>query len=118
MPMARRSAPAHRKHAVDDSRSGMRSAIAQRSQIGDEPDEPEECRDGGVGGDSKDVPHERTTELRPYTHGARVRKQPVSQPRAPNVDGGENSGASHGKQSHGLGETVDGIAPRLPQQKK
>src|ERR1700733_9315041 len=118
MPMPRRSTPAEREHAVDDSGHWMRSAIAQRRHVGNQADEPEQRRDGGVGRDGENVPYERAAELRPHAHRAGIWKQPISKPRPPDVDSRENSGASHSEQSHGFGETVNRITPRLPQQQQ
>ena len=93
-------------------------AVAQRRQIGNQSDEPEQHRNGGVSRDREHVPHQRAAELRPDAHGVGIGKQPVGEPGAAHVDQRENAGAGHGEQRHGLGKTVDRVAPRLPQQQQ
>ena len=65
MPVPRRTAPAHRQHAVDHLRQAVLGAVAQRGQIGNQADEPEQQRDRDVGRDREHVPHQRAAELRP-----------------------------------------------------
>ena len=86
VPVAGGTAPAHREHAVDDLLPAFVGAVAQGGQIGNQSDEPEQQRDGGVGRDRENVPHQRAAELRPYPHGVGIREQPVGQPRTSDVD--------------------------------
>ena len=60
-------------------------AVAQRRQVGDQADVPEQQRDGGVGRDREDVPDQRAAELRPEAHRVRVGQQPVEEPRPAQV---------------------------------
>ena len=115
VPVAGGAAPSHAEHAVGNFRVLIVGAVAQSGQVRDEADEPEQRGDGGVGGDGEDVPHERAAELRPYAHGVGIGEEPVGEPGAADVNGGEYSGAGHGEQRHGFGETVDGVAPALAQ---
>ena len=87
-------------------------AVAQRRQVGNQADEPEQQRHGRVGRDREDVPDQRAAELRPQAHRVRVREQPVGrQPRPAGVEQREHAGARHGEQRHRLGEAVDRRAP-------
>ncbi len=74
LPVARRAAPAHGQHAVDDLGDAVLRAVAQRGQVGQQADEPEQQRHGGVGGDREHVPHQRAAELRLDAHGVGIRE--------------------------------------------
>ena len=93
-------------------------AVAHGAEVGNHADVPEDQRDGGVGGDREDVPHQRGAELRPHVHGVGVRQHPVTQPGTADVDEREHAGADDGKNRHGFGETVDGVAPALLEQQQ
>ena len=86
VPVARRAAPAHGEHAVDMLREAAAGPVAQRREVGDQADVPEEERDRGVGRDREDVPDQRAAELRPQAHGVGVGQQPVGEPRAAGVE--------------------------------
>ena len=77
VPVLRRAAPAHREHAVDDAADARLRSIAQRRQVGNQPDEPEQQRHRRVGRHREHVPDQRAAELRPDAHRVRVREQPV-----------------------------------------
>ena len=117
-PVAGGAAPSHRQHSVHIFCKGHDRAVAQRAEVGDHSDVPEDHRDGGVGGDREDVPCQRRAELRPHIHGAGIRKEPVSQPGTANMDQREGARADHGEDGHGLGEAVDGVAPCLLEEKQ
>ena len=118
VPVPRRAAPAHREHAVDDPADARLRPVAQRRQVGDQADEPEQQRDGRVGRDGEHVPDQRAAELRPEAHRVRVGQQPVGEPRPADVNQREEPGAGDGEQRHRLGEAVDRRAPRLPEQQQ
>ncbi len=99
-------------------RAAIGGAVAQRRQVGNQSHEPEQQRNRGIGGDREHVPHQRAAELRPHPHGVGIREQPVSQPGPAHVDQRKHAGGRHRKQRHGLGEAVDRVAPRLPQQQQ
>ena len=117
-PVARRSAPAHRQQSIHVLRKRHNRAVAQRAEVGDHSDVPEDDRDRRVGGDRKDVPRQRRAELRPQIHRVGVWEEPVAQPRTPKVDEWEGACADHGEDRHRLGEAVDGVAPRLLEEKQ
>ena len=72
VPVARRTAPAHRQHAVNISVVRLADrAIAQRRQVGNQADEPEQQRNRAVGRNREHVPDQRAAELRPDPHRAR-----------------------------------------------
>ena len=94
-------------------------AVAQRRQVGDQADEPEEQRDGAVGGDREHVPDQRAAELRPDPHGVGIRQQPVGgQPRAAGVHQREQQRAGDREQRHRFREAVDRSAPVLLEQQQ
>ena len=97
MPVTRRSPPAHGQHAVDNSEWFAVSAIAQRREIGNQTDEPEKGRHGRVSRHREDVPHQRAAELWPDAHRVRIREQPVSQPRPPEVHDWIHAGLRDGE---------------------
>ena len=93
-------------------------AVAQSGQIGNESDEPEQKRNGEVGGDREDVPDQRTAKLRPIPHRIGIRKQPIGEPRTSEVEHRKHPRAEHGENGHGFGGAVDGRAPLLMQQQQ
>ena len=95
MPVARRPAPPHRQHAVDDPAHGALRAVAKRGEVWNETNIPKEQRDGAVGGDGKEVPDQRTAKLRPDIHRIGIWDQPVEKPRAPQVQHGKQPGTGH-----------------------
>ena len=96
----------------------LRGAVAQRGQIGDQSDVPEEQRDRRVGRDREDVPHQRAAELRPQPHRVRVREEPEVVPGTAGVQRRIQPRRRDGEQRHRLGESVDRRAPLLPQQQQ
>ena len=91
-----------------------RGAVAHRGQVGDEADDPEHDRHGGVGRHGEHVPDERAAELGPQPHRVRVGEQPVGrQPGTPRVEQREERRAGHGEDRHGFGEPADRHAPLL-----
>ena len=93
--------------------------VAQRRQVGDQPQEPEQQRDGEVGGDREHVPHQRALELRPDALDAGIRQQPVGgEPGPAGVEEREQQGAHDREQGHRLGEAVDRRAPLLLEQQQ
>src|SRR6267378_2303164 len=117
-PVPRRSAPTHRKHAVNNFHGLLDGAIAQSCQIRDQTDEPEHQRNRAVGRNRKHVPDQWAAELRPNSHGAGVRHHVKRHPRSAGVNEREHTRASHGEKRHGFRKTVDGGAPLLIQQKQ
>ena len=93
-------------------------AVAQRRQVGDQADVPEQERDGDVGGDREEVPHQRAAPLRPQVHRVGIGREPVEEPRPAEVQDREQPGHRHREQRHRLGEAVDRRAPLLPQQQQ
>ena len=118
VPVRGRAAPAHGAEAVDDLGELALRAVAQRREVGDEADVPEEQRDRGVGRDREDVPDERAAELRPHPHRARVRHEPVEEPRPPEVQNRVLRRAGDREDRHRLGEAVDRRAPLLPEEEQ
>ena len=118
MPVSRRTAPTHCQHPINDLKGLATSAIAQRGKVGDQTNKPEHRRDSGVGGDSKDVPHQRAAKLRPDAHRVGIGKQPVSQPGTAQVHNRIHAGLGYGKQGHRFRKTINGRAPLLPEQEQ
>src|SRR5262249_32583438 len=81
-------------------------------------DEPEKERDGEVRADRKDVPDERTLEIRPDRHLVRDREHVVRVPSASDVNAREDERADDGKDRHRLTEAVDRRAPFLAEQEE
>ena len=117
-PMPRRTAPAHGYDAVNAARPAVAPAVAQGSQIRQQPDEPEHQGHGRVGRNREDVPHQGAAKLRLHAHGVGVREHPIEQPRPAHVQQREHARAGHREQRHGLGEPIDRVAPALIQQKQ
>src|ERR1019366_8489801 len=117
-PMAGRAAPAPTQNSVNLPGQGMAGLFAHGRKVRHQPDVPENPGDGGVGRNREDVPDQRAAELGPHAHAAGVGEHPISQPGAAHVQQREHAGAGYGKQRHGFGETVDGIAPGLLQQQQ
>ena len=110
----RRAAPSHRERAVDHAADFRFRAIAQRREIGNQSDEPEQQRHRRVCRDREDVPDERAAELRPHVHRVRIREQPVDrEPRTSRVQHREYRRAGDGEQRHRFGEAIDRGAPCL-----
>ena len=118
MPVPRRTAPAHRQHAVDNSKHLALRAIAQRRKIRNQADEPKHCRDSRVSRDREYVPHQRAAKLWPDAHRVRIRKQPVSEPRPSQVHHWKNSRLRNCKQSHGFRKAIDRSSPLLSEQQE
>ena len=77
MPVMRRAAPSHRQRAVDHAADLRLGPVAQRREVGNQADEPEQQRHRRVCRDREHVPDERAAELRPHVHRVRVGEQPV-----------------------------------------
>ena len=113
LPVARRAAPAERHDPVDDPAGPVLRRVAQRREVRDEPQVPEEERDRGVGRDREHVPGERALEVRPELGRRRVRDEPPEEPRPAEVDDRVHARHRHREERHRLGEAVDGGAPLL-----
>ena len=116
--MPRRAAPAQRQHAVDDAADARLRAIAQRREVGNQTDEPEQRRHRRVGRDGEHVPDQRAAELRPDAHRVRVGQQPVREPRTAGVEQRKDAGAGDREQRHRFGKPVDRRAPALFEQQQ
>ena len=120
---AARPSPIRSSRARARRRSGAakpgRRAVAQRREVGDQADVPEDERDREVGADREDVPEQRRAEVHPE-RAARVgvREHPVREPRPAHVDQREEPGAHHGEDRHRLGRAVDRGAPALPEEEQ
>ncbi len=116
-PMPRRAAPAHGQHAVDETRNPLPAAVAQRRQIGNQSDKPEQQGNRSVSRNRKDIPHQWAPKLRPDAHRVRIGKQPINrQPGSAGVKQRIHGSARHGEQRHCFSKTVDRRSPFLPQQ--
>src|SRR5207302_6760485 len=91
---------------------------AKRGQIRNKADEPEQQRNGTVGGNCKNVPDERAAKLRPEPHRAGIREHVEGHPRAPGMNQREDAGAGDGEGRHGFREPVDRGTPLLMQRNK
>ena len=118
LPVPRGASPAEREHAVDDAPDAALRAVAERGEVGDEPDVPEHQRDREVGGHREHVPHQRAPELRPERHRVGVRGEPVEELRAAEVEDREDPGAHDREDRHRLGEAVDRLPPLLPEEEQ
>src|SRR5262249_37656871 len=93
--------------------------IAQGSEIGDQPDAPEQERNREVCGNRENVPDQRAAKLRPYPHTVGIGEEPVDrQPGTSGVDQGEQAGLHHREDGHGFGEAFDGRTPTLLEEKQ
>ena len=96
-----RSAPSAAPRRASRARAGRRRrccsaavrAVAQRREVGQQADVPEQQRDDEVGGDREDVPDQRAAPLRPEVHRVGVGQQPVEEPRPAEVQDREQPGA-------------------------
>src|SRR5256886_13775684 len=114
VPVPRGASPTKRKGSVDAAHPARGGAVAQRGQVGDEAQVPEEQRGDEVGGDGEYVPHQRALELRPDAVRARIREEPVDgEPGAPGVEHRKQRRLQHREERHRLGEPVDAGAPLL-----
>ncbi len=118
MPVTSGTAPAHRQHAVDQSKRFAAGPIAQGRKVRNQTDKPKQGGHGRVCRHREHVPHQGAAKLRPNAHGIRVRKQPVTEPRSPQVHEREDAGLRDREQGHGFRESVDRSAPLLSQQKQ
>ncbi len=71
LPVARGALPTQREHAVGDALGLLLGGVPQGGEVGNEPQVPEEQRDGEVGRHREHVPDERALEVRPHAHGVR-----------------------------------------------
>src|SRR5215470_15802846 len=120
MPGAVRTIPADAKHTKYELLNPRGRPVAESGQVRDHAQVPEDQRDRKVGADRNHVPYQWRTEVDPQrtTLVGKVREDEISQPRAPHVNRRKQSGAHHGKDSHGFGGTVDRSPPLLAKQKK
>src|SRR5687767_1295819 len=101
MPMPSRASPAPRQQGVNHSKILVFRPIAQSCEVGNQTDIPEQKRNSQIRADGENVPDQRTTKLRPYSHCVRIREKPVSrEPRASGMKKREHSGASYGEKRH------------------
>src|SRR4029079_18232162 len=84
----------------------------------DEAEVPEEERDDEVRRDRDDVPRERTPELRPDGHRARVWSEPIEEPRSTEVQQRKEPGLQYGEERHRFGKTIDRSSPPLLEQQE
>ena len=109
--MARRSAPAHRQHAVNH----LRPAVFARDRAASPDREADRRTRTAAKSWRKWKPRTRPTPAGCGTaataHGVGIREQPVEEPGTAHVQQREHAGARHGEQRHGFRETVDGVAP-------
>ena len=118
LPVAGRAAPSHGEHAVDHAADAVPRSVAERRQVRDQADVPEEQRDGEVGRDREHVPHQRAPELRPQGHDVGVGNQPVEVEGATEVEEREEPRAGDREEGHRLGEAVDRLSPLLAQEEQ
>ena len=118
LPVTGRTTPAQAQNSVNLFGQRMVGLLAHGGKVRNQTHIPENQRNGEVGRNREDVPHQRTAELRPHAHAAGIGEHPVNQPGTAHVQQREHAGASHGEQRHGFGETVDGVAPGLLQQQQ
>ena len=71
LPMPRRAAPAHGQDAVYDLARPMLAPVAQRREIRNQADVPEQKRDGEIRADREHIPHSglRNCGQRPIVSG-------------------------------------------------
>ena len=96
----------------------VRRAIAQRREIRNQADVPEEHRDREVGRDREHVPEQRAAEVRPDAVVVRQRRQEPRHPDAADVNARENRRAHHREERHRFRRAVDRRAPLLPEQEQ
>src|SRR5690625_651397 len=118
LPAAMRSAPAEGEEAIDALAKEALRAIAKRREVRDEPDEPEDHRDGEVGADREHVPKERALEVRPDVHLVRDREEIIVEPGATGMERREDTRAEDGEDRHRFGEAVDARPPVLPKEEE
>src|ERR1700722_15871208 len=118
MPVPCGTPPTHGQAAKNKLLPLVGSAVAERSEVRDESDKPEEQGNRAIRRNGENAPNERTAEWRPDAHGAGVREHVIRHPRAADVDERKNSSAGHGEERHGFREAVDGSAPLLIEQKE
>ena len=92
--------------------------IAQRREVRDQPDVPEQHRDRAVDADREDVPEQRAPEVRPHPHLVRQREHPVGDPDAADVDAREHQGAHDREDRHRFRGAVDRRAPLLAEEEE
>ena len=118
MPVPGRPAPAHGQDTVGILGPAILRSVTQGRQVGNQPDVPEQQRNRGIGRHGKHVPDQRTAPLGPERHGVGIRKQPVKEPRPPQVQERKQARAGHGEQGHRLGKTIDRGSPVLLEQQE
>ena len=118
LPLAIAAAPAERKDAKRDLFKTRFGPVPHCGQIRHQSHVPEEQRYGEIGADRKDIPEQRTAEVRPHRHLVGQWKEPVNQPDAADMDARKNQCANHRKDGHRFCEPVDGGAPLLSQQEE
>ena len=112
------AAPSQREEAVNPLLELGRGAIADRGQVGDQPDVPKQRRDRAVDADREDVPQERAPEVRPHPHLVRDREHKVGDPNPSDVEPREDQRTHDGKDRHRLGRAIDRGPPLLPEEEE
>ncbi len=105
VPLPGRAPPAQGEHAVGELPQRRGGPVAQRGQVGDHAQVPEQQRHRGVGAHREHVPQQRAAEVRPDRHLVRIRRQPVDEPHPAHVDRRKHAGADHGEDRHRLGRS-------------
>ena len=118
IPVLRGAAPSEGERAVDALHPQLRRAIAQRREIGNQSDIPEQRGDRRVGRDREHVPHQRAAELRPQAHRVRVREHPPVVPGTSGVQRGIQARRRDREQRHRFRESIDRRAPLLTQEEQ
>ncbi len=118
MPVHRRPSPTHRQNSVQNLLDPAASPVAQCRQVRNQAHKPEQQRHSRVSRYREHIPNQWAAKLRPRPHRVGIRKHPVSKPRTPHMQQRKHPRASHRKQRHGLGKSIDRGAPFLTQQKK
>ncbi len=118
MPLPLGAPPAEGQGTVDELPGAGLRPIANRRQVRDQADVPEQERDGSVDADREDVPEKRAPEIGPRAHLVREREHPVGDPDASHVDPRERQGAHDREEGHRLGRTVDRGAPGLAEEEE
>ena len=112
-PLAVATAPAHGEDAVEEFAQAGFAAVANRGEVGDHAEVPEDQGDREIGRDREDVPEQGRFEVLPDRVGIRDRCQEPGEPHAADVEGRENAGTDHREDRHRLGGAVDRGAPVL-----
>ena len=118
MPLPHGAPPSEGEETVDELPGAGFRPIANRRQVRDQADVPEQDRDGSVDADREDVPEKRAPEVGPHAHLVREREHPVGDPDASHVDPRERQGAHDREDGHRLRRAVDRGAPFLAEEEE